>query len=74
MCAVAISGFATMIPEIAEIVGNQPKYNGSYKVRVVITGVAYVPNNMYNMYVDIIRPHGPKIFYLPLHPSPHSPQ
>ena len=48
MCAVAISGFATMIPEIAEIVGNQPKYNGSYKVRVVITGVAYVPNNMYN--------------------------
>ena len=43
MLAVAISGFATMIPEIAEIVGNQPKYNGSYKVREVITKVCIRP-------------------------------
>ena len=30
--SVGITGFASLLPEIMEIVGNQPKYNGSYKV------------------------------------------
>ena len=30
--SVGISGFASMLPEIIEIMGNQPKYNGAYKV------------------------------------------
>jgi hypothetical protein len=28
----AIASFASNIPEIVELVGNQPKYSGSYKV------------------------------------------
>ena len=30
--SVGITGFATLLPEFIEIMGNQPKYNGSYKV------------------------------------------
>ena len=29
----AIATFASNLPEIAELIGNQPKYSGSYKVR-----------------------------------------
>ena len=32
--SVGISGFASMLPEIIEIMGNQPKYNGAYKVYI----------------------------------------
>ena len=31
---VGVTGFATLLPEIAEILGNQPKYNGTYKVSI----------------------------------------
>ena len=30
--SVGISAFATMLPEILEILGSQPKYGGDYKV------------------------------------------
>ena len=30
--SVGISAFATMLPEILEILGSQPKYGGEYKV------------------------------------------
>ncbi len=32
----AIASFASNIPEIVELVGNQPKYSGSYKVRTFV--------------------------------------
>ena len=31
---VAIAAFANFIPEIVELIGNRPKYAGSYKVRI----------------------------------------
>ena len=34
LIVVAIAAFANFIPEIVELIGNRPKYAGSYKVRI----------------------------------------
>ena len=33
--SVAIASFANFVPEIVELLGNRPKYAGSYEVRFV---------------------------------------
>ena len=35
--SVAIASFANFVPEIVELLGNRPKYAGSYEVRFVMT-------------------------------------
>ena len=47
---VAIASFANYLPEIAELLGNRPKYGGSYKV----TNLSYkVTNQLLNVSTEL---------------------
>ena len=35
--SVAIASFANFVPEIVELLGNRPKYAGTYEVRIIKT-------------------------------------